>query len=50
MGERYVEIVEGLEEGMEVVTGSFRAINRDLEDGSLVKVDNQQQQSIAQSN
>jgi HlyD family secretion protein len=50
MGERYVEIVEGLEEGMEVVTGSFRAINRDLEDGSLVKVDNQQQRSIAQSN
>jgi HlyD family secretion protein len=49
MGERYVEIVEGLEEGMEVVTGSFRAINRDLEDGSLIKVDNQQQRSIAQS-
>ncbi len=50
MGERFVEIVEGLEEGMEVVTGSFRAINRDLEDGSLVKVDNQQRRSIARSN
>jgi HlyD family secretion protein len=36
----YVEITEGLSEGDEVVSGPFRAINRDLEDGSKVKVDN----------
>jgi len=51
MGERYVEIVNGLEEGAEVVSGSFRAINRDLEDGALVRVDNAQQSSgVAQRN
>lgn len=36
----YVEIVSGLEEGMEVVSGPFKAINRDLEDGTKVKVEN----------
>ncbi len=51
MGERYVEIVNGLEEDAEVVSGSFRAINRDLEDGALVRVDNAQQSSgVAQRN
>lgn len=50
MGDRYVEITEGLDEDMEVVTGSFRAINRDLEDGALIKVDNQERRGIAQSN
>lgn len=34
----YVEIVEGLKEGDEVVTGSFRAINRDLEDSRQIKI------------
>jgi HlyD family secretion protein len=48
MGERYVEITEGLEEGDEVVTGSFRAINRDLEDGALVRVNNKSNGSIAE--
>ncbi len=37
-GEIYVEIVEGLKGGEEVVVGSFRAINRDLEDGVKVRV------------
>lgn len=50
----YVEIVEGVTEAMEVVAGPFKAINRDLEDGSKVKVDNKQTRrtgrSIAQSN
>ncbi len=36
----YVEITEGSKEGDEVVSGPFKAINKDLEDGSLVKVDN----------
>ncbi len=50
MGERYVEIVEGLEEGSEVVSGSFRAINRDLEDGALVRVTNTAERNLADSN
>jgi HlyD family secretion protein len=35
----YVEIVEGLEEGAQVVSGSYRVINRDLEDGSKVRIE-----------
>jgi HlyD family secretion protein len=38
--ETHVEIT-GLEEGTEVVSGPFKAINRELEDGSKVKVDNE---------
>ena len=37
--ESHVEIVEGLEEGKEVVSGSFKAISRELEEGSKVKVE-----------
>jgi HlyD family secretion protein len=33
----YWEITEGLQEGQEVVSGGFRAITRDLEDGKKVK-------------
>jgi len=33
-----IEILEGLEEGEEVVTGSYRAISRDLENGAAVTV------------
>jgi HlyD family secretion protein len=36
----YVEIISGLEEGQEVVSGSYKAISRELEDGSKVKVEN----------
>lgn len=36
----YIEIKEGLSEGQEVVKGSFKAINKDLEDNMKVKVDN----------
>jgi HlyD family secretion protein len=35
----YVEITEGLSESSEIVSGPFKAINRDLEDGSKVKVE-----------
>lgn len=35
-----IEILEGLEEGDEVVTGSYRAISRDLENGAVVTIDN----------
>ena len=37
-----VEILEGVTDQQEVVSGSFKAINRDLEDGALVKIDNAQ--------
>jgi HlyD family secretion protein len=36
----YVEICEGLTEGQEVVSGGYKAINRELEDGKKIKVDN----------
>ncbi len=35
----YVEITDGVKDGMEVVTGSYKAINRDLEDGAKVRVE-----------
>ena len=37
----HVEIVEGLSEGAEVVSGSYKAINRELEDGAKVRVEEQ---------
>jgi HlyD family secretion protein len=36
----YVEIVSGISENTEIVSGSYKAINRDLEDGSSIKIDN----------
>jgi HlyD family secretion protein len=36
----YMEIISGLDEAKEVVSGSYKAINRELEDGSKVKVEN----------
>jgi HlyD family secretion protein len=38
--ESHIEIVEGLQEGQAVVSGSYRAISRDLAEGTLVKVSN----------
>jgi HlyD family secretion protein len=40
----YVEITEGVTEGMEVVSGSYKAINRELEDGAKVRVEEQKKQ------
>jgi len=37
--DQYTEIVSGLEEDKEVVSGSYKAINRELEDGTKVKVE-----------
>jgi HlyD family secretion protein len=34
----HTEITSGLEEGMEVVSGGYRAISRDLEDGARVRL------------
>ncbi len=35
--DNYVEITDGLQEGVEVVSGGYKAINRELEDGKKVK-------------
>jgi HlyD family secretion protein len=35
----YMEISEGLKEGAQVVSGSYKAINRELEDGAKVRVE-----------
>ena len=35
----YVEITEGAKEEMQVVSGSYKAINRELEDGAKVKIE-----------
>jgi HlyD family secretion protein len=37
--DNYIEIIEGLEDSVDVVSGSYRAISRELEDGSTVKVE-----------
>ncbi len=36
--DNYVEITDGLKEGQEVVSGGYKAINRDLEDGKKIVV------------
>lgn len=36
----YVEILAGVSEGMEIVSGGYKAINRELENGRKVTVDN----------
>ncbi|NIR48746.1 efflux RND transporter periplasmic adaptor subunit [candidate division KSB1 bacterium] len=38
--ERNVEIVKGLEEGQEIITGSFRALSKLLKDGSRIEINN----------
>ncbi len=38
--DNYTEITEGLNDGQEVISGGFKAINRELEDGKAVKVEN----------
>ena len=38
--ETTVEIINGVAENQEVVSGSYKAINKELEDGSTVKIDN----------
>ncbi len=35
-----IEILDGLHEGDEVVTGSYRAISKDLENGAVVRINN----------
>ena len=35
--DNYMEITEGLDEGQEVVSGGFKAVNRELEDGKKIR-------------
>lgn len=37
--DNYLQIKKGIEEGDQVVSGSYRAISRELEDGSIVRVE-----------
>jgi HlyD family secretion protein len=37
--DNYLEINKGVEVGDEVISGSYRAISRELEDGSIIRVD-----------
>jgi len=37
--DNYLEIKKGVEEGNEIISGSYRAISRELEDGSIISVD-----------
>ena len=37
--DNYLEIKSGLNVGDEVISGSYRAISRELEDGSIVRVE-----------
>jgi len=39
--DEYIEILDGLTEGGEVVSGSYRAISRDLQNGGMVTVNNE---------
>jgi HlyD family secretion protein len=39
--DEFIEILEGLKEGDEIITGSYRAISKDLVNGSVVTIDNE---------
>jgi HlyD family secretion protein len=42
--DKYIEILDGLKGDEDVVSGSYRAINRELEEGKAVKVENVKKQ------
>ena len=44
----YYEIESGVTEDTEVVTGSYKAIARELEDGKLAQVDNTKKKSASE--
>jgi HlyD family secretion protein len=45
----YTEIISGLNEGKEVVSGSYKAINRELDEGAKVKVENVKKNNPAET-
>jgi HlyD family secretion protein len=38
--DQYIEVTDGVKEGLEIVKGSYRAISRELEDSTRIRVDN----------
>jgi HlyD family secretion protein len=40
--DQYIEIVGGLKPGEQVISGSYKAISKDLEDGSKITVTNKE--------
>jgi HlyD family secretion protein len=43
-----IEILDGLKEGDEVVSGSYRAISKDLENGAVVRINNEKKPEKAE--
>ena len=43
LSETYIEVHEGLGDGDDVVIGNYRAISRDLQDGSLVALSDEKE-------
>jgi HlyD family secretion protein len=35
----YIEITNGVKDNETVISGNFRAVSKELEDGSLIKID-----------
>jgi HlyD family secretion protein len=44
----YTEIVSGLDESKQVISGSYKAINRELEDGAKIRIEEQKKQDNKQ--
>jgi len=45
-----IEILEGLKEGDEVVSGSYRAISKDLDNGAVVRINNAKKPETSEGN
>lgn len=48
--DQFTELTSGVKEGEDVVSGSFKAINRELEDGKAVRVDNRKREPGVKEN
>jgi HlyD family secretion protein len=44
--DRYIEITEGLQPDMEIIKGPYKAISKDLEENSKIKIDNEIKKKI----
>jgi HlyD family secretion protein len=48
--DEFIEILEGLKENDEIVTGSYRAISKDLGNGAVVAINNEKKPERAEAN